>query len=614
MKINNKLNKTLIAAAITSICAAGTLSTTANATQLAPVGVDKAQQQNDTRYIVVFKEHNYGALYDEAQKAGVSIKQARLAANTRTLANHKAKMVLDLDNINGAAVKLSAKQLKSLQNDSAIAYVEVDPVRYLIDAVSATEVPSVLAESTPYGVRQVQADQVSDANTGNRSVCIMDTGYEGNHEDLNPYTSALITGSDNDGAGNDTGNWWQPGHNHGTHVAGTIGALGNNGRGVTSVNPSGLLKIHNVKVFNNSGTWGYGSDLVRGVGQCQAAGSQVINMSLGGSASSNAERTAFQNAASAGVLSIAAAGNSGNSSLSYPASYDAVVSVAAVDSGKNKASFSQYNSQVEIAAPGVGVNSTVLNNGYSSMSGTSMASPHVAGVAALVWSHHTQCSAAQVRAAMGSTAQDLGTSGRDNSYGHGLIQAKAMHDALGNSCGGGTDPDPDPDPDPTPGELTNGVPKTGLNGASGSQASYTFAVPAGATNVSVTMSGGSGDADLHTKFGSAATLSSYDCRPYLNGNSETCSLSQAGGTHYVMLHGYAAYSGVTLTGSYTEDSDPGNPGDCAVAAWTSSKVYLTGEEASQGGFVYQANWWNQGQSPSTNSGQWDVWKQVRSCK
>lgn len=609
MKINKNLNITLIAAAITSVCAAGTFSATANDTQLAPTVVEQKQQQDDARFIVVFKAHDYGVLYDQAQKAGVSIKAARLAANTKTLANHNAKMVLNLDNINGAAVKLSAKQLTSLKNDSAILYVEVDPKRYLIDTVSYTKTPTPLAESTPYGVRLVQADQVSDANTGNRSVCIMDTGYEGSHEDLTPYTSSLITGSDNDGAGNDTGNWWQPGHNHGTHVAGTIGALGNNGRGVTSVNPSGLLKIHNVKVFNNAGSWGYGSDLVRGIGQCQAAGSQVINMSLGGSASSNAERTAFENAANAGVLSIAAAGNGGNSSMSYPASYDAVVSVAAVDSSSNKASFSQFNSQVEIAAPGVGVNSTVLNNGYSAMSGTSMASPHVAGVAALVWSHYTQCSVADIRQAMSATAKDLGAAGRDNSYGHGLIQAKAMYDALANGCGGGTDPDPDP----TPGDLTNGVPKTGLNGAAGSEISYTFAVPVGASNVSVTISGGSGDADLHTKFGSAATRTSYDCRPYKNGNSETCALSQVGGTHHVMLHGYSAYSGVTLTGSYTDGSDPGDPIDCSVAAWVASTVYNTGDQASQSGNIYQANWWTQGQSPSTSSGQWDVWKLIGSC-
>jgi hypothetical protein len=100
--------------------------------------------------------------------------------------------------------------------------------------------------------------------------------------------------------------------------------------------------------------------------------------------------------------------------------------------------------------------------------------------------------------------------------------------------------------------LSNGVPVTNLSGASGSQVVFTLSVPSGASNLKFTISGGSGDADLYVKFGSAPTLSSYDCRPYVSGNSETCNMSSAtAGTWYVMLNGYAAYSGVTLTGSYS---------------------------------------------------------------
>ncbi|MCW8997700.1 MAG: S8 family serine peptidase, partial [Kangiellaceae bacterium] len=150
----------------------------------------------------------------------------------------------------------------------------------------------------------------------------MDTGYSLGHEDL--PSGSNVTGDDNDGNGNDTGNWYEDGHGHGTHVSGTIAAVGNNGTGVVGVNPSGNLNLHMVKVFNNSGSWAYGSDLVIAVDQCRAAGAKVISMSLGGSLSSNAEQAAFDDAAAAGVLSIAAAGNDGNSSHSYPASYDAV--------------------------------------------------------------------------------------------------------------------------------------------------------------------------------------------------------------------------------------------------------------------------------------------------
>jgi len=145
---------------------------------------------------------------------------------------------------------------------------------------------------------------------------------------------------------------------------------------------------------------------------------------------------AMAKAGGAGLdLDLAAAGNAGNTSFSYPASYNAVVSVAAVDSSRNLASFSQRNSQVELAGPGVGVNSTWNNGGYNSISGTSMASPHVAGVAALVWSNHPTCTAAQIRAALTATAQDRGAAGRDTSFGFGIVQAKAAVDRLNaNRC------------------------------------------------------------------------------------------------------------------------------------------------------------------------------------
>jgi len=105
--------------------------------------------------------------------------------------------------------------------------------------------------------------------------------------------------------------------------------------------------------------------------------------------------------------------------------------------------------------------------------------------------------------------------------------------------------------------LTNGVPVTGLSASTGSDIVYTMDVPAGATNISFSISGGTGDADLYVKFGSAPTDSSYDCRPYKNGNNETCTGTQSGGTYYVRVKAYSSFSGVTLTGSYTEGGGGG---------------------------------------------------------
>lgn len=554
------LKKNILATAIGSVLALSMATAQAapaiGASKLKAADFSKLKAIKSTekvRYIVKFKKDSTYATFNDIPSAsnGKSLRNK----NAQRIKNHGTKVITHMERSNAAAASLTAKQLAALRKDPAVEYVEVDPKRYLIDTITrtfdslTTAAITPAAESTPYGITMVQANQVSDAATSNMKVCITDTGYEGDHEDLRPYTDTGITGDNTDGLGNNTGNWWQPGHAHGTHVAGTIAGLSGNGVGVTGVNPSGLLDLHIVKVFNNAGSWGYGSDMVRAVEQCQAAGANIISMSLGGSASSATEENAFEAARNAGLINIAAAGNGGDTSLSYPASYDSVMSVAAIDSSKNVASFSQKNAQVEISAPGVAITSTVLNNGYATWDGTSMATPHVAGVAALVWSHFPSCTGEEIRHAMNNTAEDLGAANRDNSYGYGLVQAKALYDAL--SADGCNVVTPPPPPPPEDGVLENGVAQTGLSGAQNEQLAFTMTVPAGATNISFDMSGGTGDADLYVSFGSAATTSNYDCRPYRNGNNESCSGTSDNGTYYVLLNGYSAFNDVSLVGSYS---------------------------------------------------------------
>lgn len=459
----------------------------------------------------------------------------------------------EFDELNAFAVTVPARALAGLSRNPNVTLVEEDPKRY------------PMAQTTPYGIPMVQADQVGDGNTGNRKVCIIDSGYYLGHEDL---PSSTVTGSADGGAGP----WYQDGSGHGTHVAGTIAAL-NNSVGVVGVAPSGMLNLHIVRVFNDSGTWAYSSGLVAALNECRNAGSNVVSMSLGGSFSSSTENNAFNNAYNAGVLSIAAAGNAGTTAHSYPASYSSVVSVAAVDENKQLASFSQRNNQVELSAPGVGVSSTypmgqaevaelavagvgynnapmegsyrasrsgalhdcglgtsacsgasgrvclisrgdvsfsdkvlncqagggvaavIYNNesgmlfgtlggvstsipsvgitqadgqtllgqlgasasvfvgagNYAAMSGTSMATPHVSGVAALVWSYYPACTNSDLRNSLNATAEDLGAGGRDNSFGYGLVRAKAALDYLAmQSCAGGGGGDPDPEDPPPP--------------------------------------------------------------------------------------------------------------------------------------------------------------------
>jgi len=453
----------------------------------------------------------------------------------------------EFDDLRAVAATVPAAALDGLRHNPNIELVEADPPRYL------------LSQTVPYGIDKVQARDVWDANrdgvvdagssTGSGCiVCVIDSGVNVAHEDL---AGLHITGE-----ASGTGDWFVDGCGHGTHVVGTIVA-GNNGLGVVGVTP-GTVSIHMIKVFGDDCAWAYSSDLVYAARQCRTIGAKIISMSLGGSLNSATEDRAFNDLYNTGILSVAAAGNGGNSQFSYPASYSSVVSVGAVDKSDTVASFSQQNNQVELAAPGVGVLSTVpyvtpkvtvnavdylagqiqytatgtpsgtlvdggkalttdaswlgkvvlvergditfyekvlnvqnsrglaaviynnvaggfsgtlgsgnssaipavsitreeglalkqsglgstanvdspapaVGSGYAYYDGTSMATPHVAAAAALVWNCGADKTNAQIRDALQKTAKDLGPAGKDNAYGYGLVQAKAALDYLGGA-------------------------------------------------------------------------------------------------------------------------------------------------------------------------------------
>lgn len=365
-----------------------------------------------------------GAMAAERARYLVQIKPG---ASDSVLAQSRGmggELALALKEQNALALWLPSTAVTALARNPNVLWVEPDAKRY------------ASAETLPYGIPMVQAPQLSDAAAGEVLVCIIDSGYSGNHPDL-PH-GAQVQGSDNAG----TGSWSSDENGHGTHVAGTIAAVGGNDMGVVGVLPNQSVPLHIIKVFGANG-WAYTSNLVGALNACQQAMSSrgftrmVINMSLGGSVPSKTEERAFNQAYSQNVLSVAAAGNAGNTSKSYPASYSSVVSVAAIDANKQLAYFSQRNDQVELAAPGVSVMSTVPG-GYAYYSGTSMATPHVVGVAALAWSQRLECSNDQLRQTLRLSAQDLGAAGRDNSYGYGLVQAKAAADRLALGCDGST--------------------------------------------------------------------------------------------------------------------------------------------------------------------------------
>ena len=516
----------------------------------------ETSQAEEQRFIVTFKAESVESMIKLSDQS-LTPQQAKTSFFNSVATEVSSEVIKGIPSANTVALMLNNEQKAQLENDARVQTIEIDPKRYLY------------SESTPYGITMVQANQLSDSGTVNQKVCIVDTGYMLNHADL---PSSGITGDDGYGS-NNTGNWYNDGNGHGTHVAGTIAAIGGNGQGVVGVNPSGKLGLHIVKVFNDSGNWAYGSDLIEAVNQCRAAGSSVISMSLGGGASSTAEQSAFDQAYAAGVLPIAAAGNDGDSKSSYPASYSSVVSVAAVDSSGNKASFSQYNSQVEIAAPGVGVNSTYNNGGYKSLSGTSMATPHVSGVAALVWGNNPKCTAKQIRDGLNATAQDKGTPGRDTQYGYGIVKAKAAHDYLKNICG----------------TTENQAPDAGFtNTSDGLTASFTNT---STDDNAVTSS--------NWNFGDGSTSTATN-------PTHTYAID---GTYQVTLT-VADAQGLTdsISHQVTVDDDI-IIGDCAPA-WSASTNYQIGDKVTFEGYEYESTWWSTGASPAIYS---NVWRKLEKC-
>jgi subtilisin family serine protease len=249
------------------------------------------------------------------------------------------------------------------------------------------------------------------------TVAVVDTGVA-SHPDLQGRVlegKSFLNGVASNGAIDDNG--------HGTHVAGTIAAVANNGTGVAGVAPG--ARILPLKALDSSGS-GSLADVASAIVFAADNGAKVINLSLGSSGASTTMQNATQYAASKGVLVVAAAGNGGvTASPSYPAAdpTDQVIAVAAHDELNQPASFSQDGAYIDVAAPGVRVLSTYLSSNYVYLNGTSMAAPHVAGVAALLLSAKPGLARADLRSAILNGAVDIHQAGRDTRTGTGRVDA-----------------------------------------------------------------------------------------------------------------------------------------------------------------------------------------------
>lgn len=287
-------------------------------------------------------------------------------------------------------------------------------------------------EIIPYGIRMVQADynwiQNPTSNYQVRRVCIVDTGMLDGHPDLPSSFHNNVTGTTTY-----AGDWHFDGNGHGTHITGTIGALGNNKIGVIGIRADPYYtNYHVAKAMDDAGV-GYGSTVMKSIEACASVGANIITLSIEGPTDNPLEREYYKELYNSNILVVAAAGNFGNTGDHYPAAYPHVMSVGAVNASGYRPTFSQCNAQVEIVAPGIDIYSTCNNAEYCFKSGTSMAAPHVAGVASAIWSHFPQCTNYQIRNILLRSAKHVGgIEGCSRGYGNGLVQTQAAYEMLRN--------------------------------------------------------------------------------------------------------------------------------------------------------------------------------------
>lgn len=282
-----------------------------------------------------------------------------------------------------------------------------------------------------WGLVKIGASAAWDVTTGgsNVVVAVLDTGVDAGHPDL---SGKVLTGA-NCTSGTCIPGGTTDGHGHGTHVAGTAAALGNNALGVVGVAFNVATQILPVKVLSDAGsgsTAGIAAGIVWAADSIAAMGRKgILNMSLGGFGYSQVMQDAVAYATGVGggsIFVVAAMGNEYKRwQIVYPAALTGVMAVGATDGNDRKVDFSNSGPHISVGAPGLDVYSTIPGAGYAYFSGTSMASPHTAGLAALVWSAFPAFTNYQVRRKIEISATDVGAPGWDESFGWGRINAAA---------------------------------------------------------------------------------------------------------------------------------------------------------------------------------------------
>ncbi len=351
------------------------------------------------------------------------------AAQAALLRNFGAVLIKPLGLINGMAVYLPPQAEKALWPRPEILRIDDDLVIQAIGKPEGKpgkpekEPPPQPAEELPWGIDRIDADVAWDTTRGTTiKVAILDTGIDLDHLDLQNNIKGNVNFINPRKSGNDD-------NGHGTHVAGIVAAVDND-IGVIGAGPE--ISLYAVKVLDRKGS-GWLSDLIEGLQWCINNKMQVINMSLGSSSDNQSFHDAIIKTYQAGIIQVAAAGNNGGygGAITYPAKYPQTMAVSAVDEDDQFAYFSSYGEEIDLASPGVNINSTYNDGDYEILSGTSMACPHITGTAALVLTtpiapdYDFDCDQLwdpdEVKAKLEATAEDIGLS--PEQQGSGLVDA-----------------------------------------------------------------------------------------------------------------------------------------------------------------------------------------------
>ena len=486
------------------------------------------------RYIVVFKNSAMMSARGEQQTSAMVARGVgmRFGAKVERTFNHV---------LNGAVITTDVENAKRMADDPEVAYVEADQIM----RINATQTGATWGLDRLDQANLPLNQSFTYPSSSGVHAYILDTGIRATHND---FTGRMGNGhtSINDGQGtNDC-------QGHGTHVAGTVGG--------TTWGVAKNVTLHAVRVLGCDGS-GTNSGVIAGMDwvAANAIKPAVANMSLGGGAS-QASDDAIARMTNAGITTVVAAGNDSSNACNYsPARAPSAITVGSTTSSDAMSSFSNYGSCVDIYGPGSSITSAshTSNTGSTSMSGTSMASPHVAGVAALYLAANPNATPSQVTTALVNNS----LTGKITGIPSGVNKFANISFLNGDVV-----------TPPTGGVLTKDVAKS-FSAATGASAAYTFVVPIGATNLTFKMSGGTGDGDLYTKLGSAPTTTDFLAKSDGATNTETITIAApTAGTYHLLANAYSAVSGASIVASYQTGTTP--PSGTLLVSGTAQSVAL----------------------------------------